>query len=269
MELDDIMQNNDTDQVIIYANKEIYSFKKNNKLIPLRSITKFFVSLAIGILFDEKKLKLTDPISKFIKDFQYPKITIFHILTHTSGLEYEWNKKSMTKFYNTDLDKFVLNLKKVNRIGTVRYNNFTPNILTWIIRIITGKDIDKFLNEKLFAPLKIKYTWIKNKGKCYGAFGLSMNADDLLKIGKVLINPKNKFISEKYLKLMRTNYYKNYGLFNMIYKNYLFGHDGSGGQDLFYNPKDKVILIRLRDTDKMDENIYLEFLDDALALIKN
>jgi len=262
------MQHNNTDQAIIYHYKKIFSYNKNNKLIKLRSITKFVVSLAIGILFDENKLKLTDPIVKYIKEFQYSDITIFHILTHSSGLYYEWNKTSITHFTKSDLDKFVLGLKKVNKMGISKYNNFTPNILTWIIRIITGLDVDEFLNEKIFKKLKIKYEWIKNKGKCYGAFGLSMNANDLLKIGKILINPKNKFISEKYLKLMRKKYYYNYGLFNMTYKNYLFGHDGSGGQDFFYNPKDKIILIKLRDSDAMDENIYLEFLDDALEFIR-
>lgn len=281
MNLDSIMQYNHTDQAIIYHHKIIYSFHKNSKLINLRSITKFFVSLAIGILFDEKKLKLNDPIKKFIKDFPYPNITIFHILTHSSGLNYVWDKTSVAKFTKSNLDQFVLNLKKVNKIGTVKYNNFTPNILTWIIRIITGLDVDEFLNIKIFKKLKIKYHWVKNNGICYGAFGLSMRANDLLKIGEILINPKNKFISQKYLKLMRKNYYhSHYGLYSMSYmakhagcsasyKNYLFGHDGSGGQYFFYNPTDKIILIRLRyKEDNIDKNDYLDFLDDALKLIK-
>lgn len=266
MDIDDVLTKNNTEQCIIYKDRIVYDFMKNHKLIQLKSITKLFVSMTIGILYDAGKLKLSDSIDMFIKDFPYPNITIFHVLTHTSGLEYKWNKITSNKFFKSDLDNFVLNLKKVNKLGTFRYNNYTPNILTWIIRIITNMDVDEFLDHSLFKKLDIKYKWIKNKGKCYGAFGLYMNADDLLKIGKILIDKKNAFISKKYLQMMSTEHYKKYGLFTMCKYN-LFGHDGSGGQYFFYNPKKKIILIRLIDSDN-SEYEYSEFLENSLKLLE-
>ena len=93
MDFNDILTKNNTDQCIVYKDKIVYDFIKNHKLIQLRSITKLFVSIAIGILYDDGKIKLSDPINLFIKDFPYPNITILHILTHTSGLEYKWARR--------------------------------------------------------------------------------------------------------------------------------------------------------------------------------
>ena len=51
------------------------------------SITKQFTAAAILKLAEDKKLAITDPLSKFFPDFpRGGEITLHHLLTHTSGI---------------------------------------------------------------------------------------------------------------------------------------------------------------------------------------
>lgn len=65
-------------------------------VFQLGSITKQFTAIAILILEEQGKLKVTDPVSKYVPD--YPsgdKITIHHLLTHTSGIKDFTKMKSL------------------------------------------------------------------------------------------------------------------------------------------------------------------------------
>jgi CubicO group peptidase (beta-lactamase class C family) len=54
----------------------------------LGSITKQFTAAAILLLEEQGKLKIEDPINKYLPDAPpaWDKITIYHMLTHTSGI---------------------------------------------------------------------------------------------------------------------------------------------------------------------------------------
>ncbi|MDP4084018.1 MAG: serine hydrolase domain-containing protein [Bacillota bacterium] len=63
--------------------------KKNtpSTTYPIASMTKVFVATSILQLQEKGKLKITDPISKFIPSFPNgKKIKLYHLLTHTSGI---------------------------------------------------------------------------------------------------------------------------------------------------------------------------------------
>jgi CubicO group peptidase (beta-lactamase class C family) len=94
-------------------NKEAGISMEKDSIFRIYSMTKPFVSVATMILMEEGKLRLSDPVSKYIpafKDVQvavYGKdaegkdtvttekpttvMTVFHLLTHTSGLTYGWS----------------------------------------------------------------------------------------------------------------------------------------------------------------------------------
>ncbi len=81
---------------------------KTDDIFRIASQTKAITSLAAMILFDEGKLLLDDPVSKYIPEFAHPvvldkfnpadttyttipanrEITIRDLLTHTSGIDY-------------------------------------------------------------------------------------------------------------------------------------------------------------------------------------
>jgi CubicO group peptidase (beta-lactamase class C family) len=89
-----IAQNGET----VYA--EGFGFRNAEEGLPatattvhgIGSITKSFTAVAIMQLQDRGKLKVTDPVVKYLPEFRTPdpahtpKVTIHHFLTHTSGL---------------------------------------------------------------------------------------------------------------------------------------------------------------------------------------
>ena len=50
---------------------------------PIASITKTFTATAILQLYERGKLKIDDPVVKYLPEFPYPTIRIKHLLSHT------------------------------------------------------------------------------------------------------------------------------------------------------------------------------------------
>jgi len=74
-----------------YANIEKNIKADFNTVFHIASVSKPFTAAAIAKLVQQEKLKLDDPIIDYIPEFEmkgegYNKITIRHILTHTSGI---------------------------------------------------------------------------------------------------------------------------------------------------------------------------------------
>jgi CubicO group peptidase (beta-lactamase class C family) len=126
----------------------------------LGSVTKQFTSMAIMQLETQGRLKVTDTVKTFFPDYpKGDKITIRHLLTHTSGVpnftdlpEY---LKAMTlpttpletvaKFKNLPLD-FAPGEKW-------NYSNSGYILLGAIIEKVTGGSYEKFVRENIFRPL--------------------------------------------------------------------------------------------------------------------
>lgn len=78
------------------ANLELNSDMTPEQVFQIGSMTKQFTAVAILMLEQQGKLSVNDPVSKYIKD--YPsgdKITIHHLLTHTSGIKDFTKMKSL------------------------------------------------------------------------------------------------------------------------------------------------------------------------------
>ncbi|RKS53524.1 CubicO group peptidase (beta-lactamase class C family) [Gillisia mitskevichiae] len=134
----------------------------------LGSITKQFTSMLILLLVEEGKLKLEVPIITYLQD--YPKttgdkITLHHLLTHTSGIP---NYTSFPKFFaETSRDPFTPNdftsLFKDMELEFApgekySYSNSGYFLLGVIIEKVTGKSYEENLQEKIFKPLNMKDT---------------------------------------------------------------------------------------------------------------
>src|SRR6185312_6480658 len=58
----------------------------SNSMFELGNITEEFTAAAILLLKEKGKLKLTDPITRYLPSLPYNTVTIKDLLTHTSGL---------------------------------------------------------------------------------------------------------------------------------------------------------------------------------------
>ncbi len=138
----------------------------------LASISKTFTATATLMLHDRGKLHLDDPVAKHIPEFQYPDITIRHLLSHTSGLhnymyllERYWDEARPPT--NEDvLDLFTeypmyLNFRPGTRFD---YSNTGYAFLGLLIERVSGKTFASFMHEEIFDPLGMKHTFVYDPG---------------------------------------------------------------------------------------------------------
>ncbi len=134
----------------------------------LGSISKQFTALLIVKLAEEGKLKLDVAISTYLPD--YPKangdkITIHHLLTHTSGTpNYTsdpnfFKEKSRNPYTPEELVKTFSSLPLEFTPGEkFNYSNSGYFLLGYIIEKITGKTYEQYLQETILTPLKMANT---------------------------------------------------------------------------------------------------------------
>ncbi|MEM1340301.1 MAG: serine hydrolase domain-containing protein [Bacteroidota bacterium] len=143
----------------------------------LASVSKQFTVMAMVLLHEEGKVNYDDLVIKHLQEFPYDNITIRHLLTHTSGL------KEYTSLVNAQIDRFkerfeqhgevfdntsVLRLFRNNAIpldfdpGTeFSYSNTGYVFLAVLLEAISGLPLKAFLQTKIFGPLELKNTFLK------------------------------------------------------------------------------------------------------------
>jgi CubicO group peptidase (beta-lactamase class C family) len=133
----------------------------------IASMSKPVLATLLLMLQDEGKLSVDDPVEKYLPDFKElktadgkpAKVTIRHLLTHTSGLA------EITAAQARDCKK----LADVIPLYVAKPVGFTPgskwvycqsgiNTGGRIAEVVTGESLDKLLQKRLFDPLGMKDT---------------------------------------------------------------------------------------------------------------
>ncbi len=127
------------------------------------SIGKQFTAMAVMILVEEGKLSLGDPVSKFVKvPASWSKITVRHLLTHTSGLGDYPEKFSLQKDCSEDeLLQMVTGQPLGFEPGAKwSYSNLGYLTLGVVIHKVTGEFYGDFLQKRVFGKLAMNDTRI-------------------------------------------------------------------------------------------------------------
>jgi CubicO group peptidase (beta-lactamase class C family) len=134
----------------------------------LGSITKQFTATSVLLLQERGKLNIDDPISKYLPDAPaaWSKITIYNVLTHTSGIpsftgfpDYrstEWNDTNPTELVLRFRDK-PLDFEPGTKFS---YSNSGYVLLGYLIEKVSGQTYADFLQQNIFTPLNMKDTGI-------------------------------------------------------------------------------------------------------------
>src|ERR1700722_6877384 len=168
---------------------------QKDEIFRIASQTKAITSVGIMILYEQGKILLDDPISKYIPEFKNPKvldkfneadttyttvpakreITIRDLLTHTSGIGYaQIGSKSMNAIYykagiigGIGVDKYILadkmkilgSLPLFHQPGEKWTYGLNVDLLGYLIEVISGTSLDNFLRKNIFDPLGMKDTY--------------------------------------------------------------------------------------------------------------
>lgn len=131
------------------------------------SITKQFTAVAILQLMEQGKLSLQDEITKFIPDYPVHghRITIEHLLTHTSGIRSYTDMEAFGSIITQDkspeeLIAFFKNQPMDFAPGTQwNYNNSGYFLLGYIIEQVSGMTYPEYLDTHIFKPLGMKQSY--------------------------------------------------------------------------------------------------------------
>jgi CubicO group peptidase (beta-lactamase class C family) len=249
----------------------------------LGSLTKQFTAASILLLQERGKLNVDDPISKYLPDAPaaWQKITIYNLLTHTSGIP------NFTDFpdYTSLQDKPATPTQIIARFrdkpldfepgSGFNYSNSGYIVLGYVIEKLSGQTYAKFLQQNIFTPLGMVNTGVDDmavilpdraqgyqqtaQGLAHAAFvdmttpfsagDLYSTTGDLLKWERALFG--GKLLKPSSLTAMTTPFKANYA-FGLLSLNqgghktitHTGGIDGFATSLSFY-PDDKLIVIVL------------------------
>ena len=134
--------------------------------LRIGSLTKQFTATAILMLVDEGKLSLDDDITQYLPG--YPthgkRITIEHLLTHTSGIVSYTGKPDYLQHMAEDvtvgqmIDRFKNDPLEFEPGSGYRYNNSGYFLLGAIIEKVSGQTYAGFLQQRIFTPLGMTHS---------------------------------------------------------------------------------------------------------------
>ena len=142
------------------ANLELNVDLMTENVFQLGSMTKQFTAIAILLLQQQGKLNVKETISKYIPD--YPsgeKITIHHLLTHTSGIKDFTKTKVIQEIANKEMSpKMLVDLFKNEPVDFLPgekfdYNNSGYVLLGHIIELVSKETYEDFIVNHIFKKL--------------------------------------------------------------------------------------------------------------------
>lgn len=153
-----------------YSNFDTKRMLNDSAVFELASVSKQFTATAILMLKDKGKLNLTDSLRQYFPELPYNNISIYQMLTHTSGLpDYEeamnkkWDHSKVA--FNKDMIAFLAKEKLpiLFAPGTKwTYSNTAYALLASIVEKVSGQSFSAFMAQNIFQPLQMNHTRIYN-----------------------------------------------------------------------------------------------------------
>jgi CubicO group peptidase (beta-lactamase class C family) len=141
-----------------FSNLEHHVPAKSETIYQSGSVGKQFTATAAMMLIEDGKIHLDDPVSKYFQNTpeSWKKITVHHLLTHTSGIpDYGAKDVDFRKDYTEDdLLKILMKLPLEFQPGDKwNYSNSGYMLLGFLIHKASGKFYGDVLEERIFGPL--------------------------------------------------------------------------------------------------------------------
>jgi CubicO group peptidase (beta-lactamase class C family) len=166
---------------------------QSDTLFRIASMSKPITSVAIMMLYEEGRLMLTDPVSRYIPSFRDMKvltrsapnaeptlvparrqITIRDLLTHRSGLTYgfidggpvgdAYRKGGVSDGLAATEGTLAENIDRlaqaplVSQPGAEWHYSLSTDVLGRVVEVVSGQPFDVFLRDRIFTPLKMTET---------------------------------------------------------------------------------------------------------------
>ena len=199
---------------------EAFGYRDREKKLPMSvdsifriaSMTKPMVSMSIMILAEEGRLRLVNPVSRYLPEMKHVQVgvektdsagnrllvlepvrremTVQDLLRHTSGVTYGQFGDSLVKQAyreanvfdpNQTTAGFITKLSKLplqNQPGEVWDYSMSTDVLGRIVEVVSGMDLDRFISARITGPLDMRDT------------GFMVPAEKAERIAEAQVDPK-------------------------------------------------------------------------------
>ncbi len=214
--------------------------------IPLRpdtimrvaSMTKAVTTVSAMMLYEQGLFRVNDPISNYLPEFSDMKvfvesngtgtisvvdaeapITIFNLLTHTSGFSYGRRPEHVAAAYREaevgsgglsmqegtleDAMKRLAQVPLVHQPGERFTYGFSTDVLGYLVEVVSGQTLEKFFEEHIFEPLEMDDTHfflpdskVDRMGPLYGYTsdaGLTRHPEAVVNIDGTEVTPHHPY----------------------------------------------------------------------------
>ncbi|MEO8232339.1 MAG: serine hydrolase domain-containing protein [Ignavibacteriota bacterium] len=226
---------------------------KTDSKIWMASITKLLTGVLMMQFIEQGIISLDDPVSKYLSELGgNDKLTIRHLFTHTSGLDFagEWASD-----WNVSLENQVAQILPLVDVGkTFSYHKVGYAIVGKIVERLTGKAIPYLFQDYIFSPLGMNSAYSDNT---YG--GLYCSSIDLAKFGQMLLNKGTYkgyklFSQQTFEKMLPTKLNvgdRSWGIGTSLMEGIglsesAFGHGAASGTVFIIDPENDLIIISAR-----------------------
>jgi CubicO group peptidase (beta-lactamase class C family) len=178
-----------------YNDMDTKASLQKDAIFRIASQTKAITTTAIMILFEEGKLSLDDPVSKYIPAFKQQtvldqfnaadttyttvpakeEVTIRHLLTHTSGIGYAqigskeanaiYAKSKITSGIGVYDDNLLAAMNRLAKLplmhqpGVKWTYGLNSDLLGCLVEVISGTSLSDFFKKRIFEPLGMNDTY--------------------------------------------------------------------------------------------------------------
>lgn len=189
-----------------YQDPNWHPFYQGRTLHTLQSVSKSIVSMVYGVALARKEIATIDqPIAPFIpayaaafRDSLRTKITIRHLLTMTSGIDwpegggYGSDDDITQRMENSDDWVAMVLAQPMKTVPgtTYHYNDGAAALLAEVFHGATGVDLQVYAQQHLFSPLGItRFHWKRSSGGLTDSEGgLYLEPADLAKLGQLMLD---------------------------------------------------------------------------------
>jgi hypothetical protein len=166
------------------------------------SVTKVYCVTAIGMLYDEGKIKTTDTIGDIfaeeiaaygIEESKWADITIHDVMKHNAGFKQgglpDIDAQDATKWASQDYLKLTLEAELTGTKSN-KYTDAAYYLISRVVSKISGENLDVFLAKRLFNKTDCReYAFAEcPQGYPMGATGLYIRSSDVAKLGRIYLD---------------------------------------------------------------------------------
>ena len=156
---------------------------QTDAIFRIASMTKPIVTVAAMTLYEDGRLGLDDPVSKYVPEFKRLKVyspittdgvpakrgvTIRDLLSHTSGLTYglfgetpvdsAYRAANLTAGTLRDLVRKLSDLPLLHQPGERWEYSWSTDVLAYVIETVSHQPLDEFLSKRVLLPLGMRST---------------------------------------------------------------------------------------------------------------